>query len=102
MAQNNWLEIISVRLSDPANQQAVQDIFAQANPELAKESGQAGHVELYINTKNETDWSIYLYRRQQAKDAAKTTLGLNIAEALRSLGLVNHTLWLRTQAGAKQ
>lgn len=99
MAQEIWVEIISVRLCDPENGTAVQDIFDQINPPLAGNNEQGRNAELYLNIKNKTDWSIYLYWQEQAKDTAKTVLGQSIAEAFNALGLVTHSLWMRGGAG---
>ena len=97
MVESITVEIISVRLCDPDNQKEVQEIFDQLNPVLGENADHLADVELYLNMKDKTDWSIYLHWLQLAPKESKTVLGLNIAEAFSALGLVNHTLWTRDQ-----
>jgi hypothetical protein len=97
MAQNRWIEIVSVRLCDPSNRKAVQDIFAQLNSvlplgDVRQSANQVDGIELYLDMKTETDWYIYLHWLQLAPGVTKTVLGVNIAEAFNVLGLVNHTM----------
>lgn len=100
MRHDHWIEIISVRLSDPMQKMAVHDVFKQidcSQPEAADFSNRQP-LELYLNMKTETDWSVFLHWDVQQQQITRTKLGASIAEALASLGLVNHSLWLRDQA----
>jgi len=99
MAQNRWIEIIGVRLCDPANGSAVQNIFQQIHATPGENSEQERDAELFLNSKNQTDWSLYLYWHKQVDDPAKTMLGLSVAEAFNALGLVNHTVWMKDGVG---
>ncbi|MDY0189206.1 MAG: hypothetical protein RBR22_00575 [Desulfuromonas sp.] len=96
MAHNRWIEIISVRLCDPANGAAVRNILQQIHASSDENSEQEQVAELFLNTKNHTDWSLYLYWRTQVQEPAKTMLGLSVAEAFNALGLVNHSVWTKS------
>lgn len=93
MTANGWIEIISVRLNSPKHRAAVHEIFNQIKAVPAGVTENPVQVELYLNAKNETDWSIYIHRQQQLREPVKSILGANIAEALSSFGLINHTFW---------
>lgn len=93
MTENNWIEIISVRLSNPAYRQAVLNVFDQVNSRMKETLDIGSRVEMYNNTTNETDWSIYLHWKKQGGDLPKTMTGMSIADTFRSLGLVNHSIW---------
>jgi hypothetical protein len=95
MGENNWMEIISVRLFDSGQRRAVRDIFNQVNSDTIPNPDHALNVELYVNNNNETDWSIYLYWKRQNGDSSKTVMGLSIAEAFSNLGLVHHSVWAK-------
>ncbi len=90
---NKWIEIISVRLFRPDAKDLVRKIFWEVSSEKCLISETPGDVELYVNQKVETDWSIYLYQNGSDGSASKSRLGLSIAEAFCSLGLVNHSVW---------
>jgi len=88
-----WIEIISVRLFNIGHQNMIHDIFSEVNAGRCPVPDKAVTAELYMNNHVETDWSIYLYRSVVDTPPSKTCLGLNIAEAFGSLGLVNHSVW---------
>ena len=94
---DKWIEIISVRLFNPEARGVVREIFRKISREVSAEKSpvpeKAMAVELYENQKVETDWSIYLYQSGWDGSASKSRLGLSIAEAFSSLGLVNHSVW---------
>lgn len=90
---NKWIEIISVRLFNIGHQDVIHDIFNEVTAGRCPDPGKTMAAELYRNNHVETDWSIYLYRSALETPPSKTCLGLNIAEAFGSLGLVNHSVW---------
>jgi hypothetical protein len=92
--KKRWIEIISVRLFNIGHQNVIHDIFNEVNAGRCPVPDKAVAAELYANHHVETDWSIYLYRSVRDAPPSKTRLGLNIAEAFSSLGLVNHSVWI--------
>ncbi len=100
MAENKWIEIVSLRFSSLKYRQAILDIFDQVNHEMEACPDALRHAELYFNNDVETDWSIYLHwENHHGGHPSRTLLGLNIAEAFRSFGLVNHSVWRRKSTG---
>lgn len=90
---SRWIEIISVRLFTPKHRDVIRGIFSEVISGTGPASEKAVAAELYENDHVETDWSIHLYRNRLEDSPSKTRLGLNIAEAFCSLGLVNHSVW---------
>ncbi len=88
-----WIEIISVRLFNIDHRDVIHDIFWEVSAGRSLVPAKAVAAELYVNNHVKTDWSIYLYRSVLDAPPSKTCLGLNIAEAFGSLGLVNHSVW---------
>ena len=95
MEKSRWVEIISVRLFEPGGWGAVRKIFSQVNPGQEAIQDNTCEAELYVNQHHETDWSIYLHWNRPYGYHLKTLLGLSIAEAFHSLGLVNHSIWIK-------
>ena len=93
MGKIRWMEIIGVRLFSPGNKGGVYEIFREVSSGKCLISGKKISARLYVNSMVETDWSIYLYQSHLHGAPSKTPLGLNIAEAFCSLGLVNHSVW---------
>ncbi|MCP4118508.1 MAG: hypothetical protein GY737_24540 [Desulfobacteraceae bacterium] len=90
---NCWIEIVSVRLFKIGHREMIRDIFREVSAGSALVPDDAVAAELYVKNHVETDWSIYLYRNRLDAPPSKTRLGLTIAEAFCSLGLVNHSVW---------
>lgn len=101
MATDKWLEIITIRLSNPGNHQAVLDIFGQIQTGASKGPCNPRSVELYTQKNNQTDWSIFLCWQQQNSAPSKTRVGLTIAEEFRRLGFVNHGVWMKVEPEEK-
>jgi hypothetical protein len=98
MEESSWIEIISVRLFDSAQQGAVRDIFKQLDLDAIPNRDAKLNAELYVDHINDTDWSIYLYWTRQDGAPFKTLMGLGIAEAFSHMGLVHHSAWARDLA----
>ena len=97
MQETTLVEIIAVRLSDPATRQEIIDLYRQVNNNLS-EAVDIAHapqsVELFTHTDNETDLSIYLHWSSYASQESSPVLGLSIVELLSEHGLVNHSFWI--------
>ncbi len=93
MADDKWVEIISVRLSGQENKARVKEMLDHIRSGSVHETETKIEAELYVNQKLDSDWSIHLVRSQKDRTVEKTVLGSCIAEAFSSLGLVNHTIW---------
>lgn len=91
--ENKWVEIISVRLSSPEHRSKVRKIIAHVRSGRCPLTGNKVSAELYVNQVLEMDWSIHLIRKETDGPPGKTFLGVNIAEMLASLGLINHSVW---------
>lgn len=87
-----WVEIISIRLSQRKNVPMVRKIYRSIMTSITGAEATMDAV-LYTNARVETDWSIHIFWEYHKVPAEKTTLGLRLAETLRSFGLVNHSVW---------
>jgi len=101
MSEQKLMEIITVRLSEPSKEQQVKDLFIEISTELNSGLGAMQIAELYVNAKNETDWSIYLHWDRSAEKCPGSVLGVSIAEVLSHYGLVNHTFWKKPELSRK-
>ena len=93
MDVNKWIEIISVRLCEPNQRQTVKAVFNQVKHSIAHDPAFSVTAELYVNRITNTDWSIYLHWNHQEVTSPQSLLGMGIAEAFSSLGLVDHSAW---------
>jgi hypothetical protein len=102
MEKSRWVEIISVRLSGPGGLQAVKKIFSQVCLNQEEALDNQCKAELYANQHHGTDWSVILHWNRPYGYSLKTLLGSSIAEAFHSLGLVNHSVWIKKEFNDKR
>ncbi len=95
-----WVEIINLRSPGKMNAEIVD--------ELLKGVGEPGsptdaprrlsEIKIYHHSVVETDLSIHIYWESEEGIQHKSHLGLRIFSALRSMGLLNHSVWIETAA----
>ena len=85
-----WVEIIRLRLT----RKSVDDDLLNS---LVSVSDEEGLVELtvYHNDRVDTDVSIHLEWESDIRSPRVSPLGLRMAEALKDLGLVDHSIWIQ-------
>lgn len=85
------LECVSVRLFEPSKAHLLKLLYSQLNQGLG---GMASPLEacLYQSCDIVGDWTIQMLWQDEGPPC-KTTLGKHLAEALRNLGFVHHTVW---------
>ena len=84
------IEIVQVRLFDVNDGNLVMDAFHQ----IARERP-GSRVNLYRSGTVSNDWSIYFWEPSFDGSDSKSSPATCLAESLRQLGFVNHTLWMR-------
>jgi hypothetical protein len=86
-----WLEILSLRAVGKAEKDAALALFRSVETSLA---ATRPSFHLFQNARLEYDLSLHLYWGSESGAVAESALGLRLAEALRSFGLVHHTVWI--------
>ena len=89
----NWVEI--VRLRSLERDISLKELWQ----EPAEGHGRKGLVEVraYRHAALETDQSFHLLWMSEGSACTESDLGLRLAEALRSFGLVDHSLWIEEE-----
>ena len=89
-----WVEIITLRSPGKINTQVVNELVKQAESDAPK---QLEGIRIYHHSVVETDLSIHLHwKSEPGSQHHKSPLGLKFSYALRSLGLLNHSVWVET------
>ena len=95
-----WVEIITVRSPENINRELV-DEFLKGVGESDSPTDTLKHlleIKTYDHSVVETDLSIHIYWESEAGNQHKSPLGLRIFAALRSMGLLNHSVWIERAA----
>ena len=90
-----WIEIIEIRSTGDTRKQLekhIQEIIDQVEKKSKQQT-----VKLYTCMKTETDSSIHLLHDSSEAIRQGSSLGLRLVSALKSYGLVNHTIWIEKQ-----
>lgn len=90
-----WLECIRVRaVGDP------QELIAFKLLKYAEEfenSPGLSAADVYVHASVNGDFAIFLYWNTSPPQPMGSPIGLNLREALKRYGLVNHTVWIEKQ-----
>jgi len=91
-----WVEIITLRSPGRINTQFVSELVKQVESDMPKD---LQGIRIYHHSVVETDFSIHLHwKSEPGSQHHKSPLGLKFSYALRSLGLLNHSVWVETAA----
>jgi hypothetical protein len=92
-----WIEIIELRSAGNARKQLethLQEFLDQVEEEKKVEKQT---VKLYTRVMIDTDLSVHLFHDSSTVKNRGSSLGIRLVSALKSYGLVNHTIWIEKQ-----
>ena len=87
-----WLEIIELR-SVGSDRELLESQLQKLINEVEKEAKKQA-INVYSRVMINTDFRIHLFHDSKIVDNRKSTLGLRLASALKTFGLVNHSIWI--------
>ena len=90
-----WIEIIELRSAGNTRKQLethLQEFIEQVEKKTEKQT-----VKLYTRMMIDTDVSIHLFHDSSKVKNRGSSLGIRLVSALKSYGLVNHTIWIEKQ-----
>ena len=90
-----WIEIIELRSAGNTRKQLethLQEFIEQVEKKTEKQT-----VKLYTRMMIDTDVSIHLFHDSSQVKNRGSSLGIRLVSALKSYGLVNHTIWIEKQ-----
>ena len=83
------LEIIHLRsFGEP-----LESLCQRIRESIREEGQRTGLVTLYRRDGLDTDITVHLHHLEPSGEKGPSSLGLHLASSLRSLGLLEHTLW---------
>ena len=94
-----WLEIITIRTVGIAEREKALKFLEQM--ELPQATGGPLDISVYLNAVLETDLSIHIHWNAETMHQGKSSLGLQLVQKLRDVGLSNHTLWVKDRRGSQ-
>lgn len=92
---SQWVEIITARMGTQMFEFLDPERFF-ADIRACVDTGNPTSVSMvtYRNSLVENDWSLHLRWRTGLQPPGKTELGIKLANIVRSMGLVDHTVWV--------
>lgn len=86
-----WLEVIHLRVTDQ-DYERLMVTFTQLLDEIRKKES-CQKVKLFRRAQLETDVCLHLYHDSHDPGDGGSPVGLRLADALKPLGMVHHTVW---------
>jgi len=87
-----WLEIIELR-SAGGNSKLLESQLRELINDVDKETKRHA-IKAYCRVMIDTDFRIHLLHDSKKVENSGSRLGLRLASALKTFGLVNHSVWL--------
>ena len=90
------IEMVTVRLYNIDDTHIVHDILKNLAETFKEPADSYRSVKLCRNEQIENDWAIYIQHPLTERDGKKdnkSDLAVSLAEMLRDVGLVNHSIW---------
>lgn len=90
-----WIEIIELRQANNTREQLkthLQELIEQVENENESQT-----VKFYARIIIDTDFNIHLFHDSGKVKKQGSSMGIRLAHALKSYGLVNHTIWIEKQ-----
>ncbi|MGD9822920.1 hypothetical protein [Desulfobacter sp.] len=93
-----WVEIITARMRAQVFEFPDQErFFADIRASVDALKPKSVIIMIYHNSLVENDWSIHLHWRTGCQPPGKTELGIKLVNIVRSMALVDHTVWCGVQ-----
>jgi hypothetical protein len=95
-----WIEIITLRSPSKINGQFIYELLngVGRSDEATDTPDHLAEIRIYHHSVVETDMSIHIYWESEKESQYKSPLGLRLSSVLKPLGLLNHSIWVETDA----
>ena len=90
----HWVEIIGVRIASSTDAAKVERLFRDIRKNVAAGTDGLMRVVIYRDNLLESDWAVHLYRETDAPPPGRTWLGTKLADEVRRIALVDHSIWI--------
>ena len=87
-----WLEVIHLRATEHKPDRLVSTLRQLIDEVREKRS--CRKIEMFKRALLETDICLQLYHDTENIETSGSTVGMHITMALKSFGMVNHTVWI--------
>ena len=89
-----WVEIINVRTAATAAPSTVECLFRDIWHNVTSGTDETVRMVIYRGRFVESDWAIHLHRETDRRPTGRTGLGIKLADSIRPLALVDHSIWI--------
>lgn len=92
-----WIEVINARMTETSRHRELKNLFTDIRAQVNAGMKHQVRLVIYRNGLVENDWSIHLSWATDRRPTGKSELGIKLAELLRPLALVDHTIWVESR-----
>lgn len=97
-----WVETINIRGGASANPSELESIFRDLKGCLVVGEGRDVKLAVYRGRFLNSDWAIHLQWETEKPPSGRTALGMELAELIRPLALVDHSVWVECDLDESQ
>lgn len=92
-----WIEIINARMAVDTDFKELERVFKEVRNGVMEGAEKNTRMVVYRCRFVETDWVIHLHRESHEPPDGRTGLGKELANMIRPMGLVDHSIWVEKE-----
>ena len=93
-----WIEIINARIGATTAPSMLERLFQDIRDIIPVNDRTPVRTVIYRGRFVDGDWSIHLHRETDRPPRGKTMLGIQLADILSPMALVDHSIWVEEGA----
>ena len=92
-----WVEIINARIGATTASSMLDRLFQDIRNDITSGTEENVRMVIYRSRFVDGDWSIHLHRETDKRPSGRTDLGIKLADILRPMSLVDHSIWIEEE-----
>jgi len=92
-----WVEIINVRVAATTAPSILEGLFGDIRRNVAADTEDVVRLVIYRGSLVDSDWAIHIHRETNESPIGRTALGIELADEVRHMGLVDHSIWIEAE-----
>jgi len=92
-----WIELINARMAANTDSQELERAFSDIRNSVMEGAEQDTRMVIYRGRFIDIDWSIHLHRESHDLPSGRTRLGMELADMIRPMALVDHSIWIEEE-----
>lgn len=92
-----WIEVINARIAVNTEPLELESLFRDIRNNVTADTEERVRMVIYRCRFVDSDWAIHLHRETDDRTPGRTGLGMELADIMRPMALVDHSIWIEEE-----